>query len=184
MNNASLLKLMAFLKSQFDTSGPMLKWLWLAVVVIILDQLTKQVAANTLEMYQPVAVMPMFNWTLMHNTGAAFSFLSNEAGWQRWFFTLIALLVSVVLVSWTSKLNADEKWQAIAFALVLGGAIGNVIDRLMHGYVIDFIDVYYQDYHWPAFNIADSGITVGVAILIIESFRQHKREGTGETKHG
>ena len=175
---------MSFIKSQFHSDGPLLKWLWLAVVVIVLDQITKQIAANSLEMYQPVAVMPMFNWTLMHNTGAAFSFLSDESGWQRWFFTAIAVIVSVVLVSWTSKLKAEEKWQAIAFALILGGAIGNVIDRLIHGYVIDFIDVYYQEYHWPAFNIADSGIFIGVTILIIESFRQHKREGTGETNHG
>ena len=176
--------MLKFLKSSFDSHGPMLKWLWLAVVVIMLDQITKQIAANTLEMYQPVAVMPMFNWTLMHNTGAAFSFLSDEGGWQRWFFTTIAIIVSTVLIAWTSKLKADEKWQAIAFALILGGAIGNVIDRIIHGYVIDFIDVYYQQWHWPAFNIADSGIFVGVAVLIIESFRQHKREETGETNNG
>ena len=176
--------MLKFLKSSFDRNGPMLKWLWLAVIVIVLDQLTKQIAANVLEMYQPVAVMPMFNWTLMHNTGAAFSFLSDEGGWQRWFFTTVAIIVSTVLIAWTSKLKADEKWQAIAFALILGGAIGNVIDRIAHGYVIDFIDVYYQQWHWPAFNIADSGIFVGVAVLIIESFRQHKREETGETNNG
>lgn len=177
-------------KSSFDRHGPMLKWVWLTVFVIVLDQVSKQVAANVLEMYKPVAVMPMFNWTLMHNTGAAFSFLSDETGWQRWFFTMIALVVSAVLIAWTSKLKAEDKWQAIAFALVMGGAVGNVIDRMLHGYVIDFIDVYYQDWHWPAFNIADSAIFVGVAILIIESFRQHRREGAandageGETKHG
>ncbi|MGD8483342.1 MAG: signal peptidase II [Thioalkalispiraceae bacterium] len=164
----------------------MLKWLWIALVVIVLDQITKQLASNLLEMYQPVALMPMFNWTLMHNTGAAFSFLSDQAGWQRWFFTLIALLVSAVLIAWTSKLKANEKGQAIAFALVLGGALGNVIDRIAYGYVIDFIDVYYKQWHWPAFNIADSAISIGVVLLIIESFRQHKREGAGEgeTKHG
>ena len=176
--------MLKFLKSSFNSSGPMLKWLWLAVIVIVLDQLTKQIAASVLEMYQPVAVMPMFNWTLMHNTGAAFSFLSDKGGWQRWFFTAIAIIVSAVLIAWTSKLKTDEKWQAIAFALILGGAIGNVIDRVNYGYVIDFIDVYYQDYHWPAFNIADSGITVGVTILIIESFRHHKRKETGETNNG
>jgi signal peptidase II len=181
VSSASMLK---FLKSSFNSSGPMLKWLWLAVIVIVLDQLTKQIAASVLEMYQPVAVMPMFNWTLMHNTGAAFSFLSDKGGWQRWFFTAIAIIVSAVLIAWTSKLKADEKWQAIAFALILGGAIGNVIDRVNYGYVIDFIDVYYKDWHWPAFNLADSGIFVGVSILIIESFRHHKREETGETNNG
>jgi signal peptidase II len=174
------------LKNCFNKNGPMLKWLWIALVVIVLDQITKQLASNLLEMYQPVALMPMFNWTLMHNTGAAFSFLSDQAGWQRWFFTLIALLVSAVLIAWTSKLKANEKGQAIAFALVLGGALGNVIDRIAYGYVIDFIDVYYKQWHWPAFNIADSAISIGVVLLIIESFRQHKREGAGEgeTKHG
>ena len=183
VNHAIMYKL---IKTSFDSNGPMLKWLWLAVIVIVLDQITKQIAATTLEMYQPVAVIPMFNWTLMHNTGAAFSFLSDESGWQRWFFTAIAFTGRVVLIAWTSKLKADEKWQAIAFTLVLGGAIGNVIDRINYGYVIDFIDVYYQDYHWPAFNVADSAIFIGVVILIIESFRQHRREGAheGETKHG
>ena len=174
------------MKSYFNSKGLMLKWLWLAVIVIVLDQLTKQIASGMLAMYEPVAVMPMFNWTLMHNMGAAFSFLSDEAGWQRWFFTVIALIVSAVLIAWTSKLKAEEKWQAIAFALVLGGAIGNMIDRVIYGYVIDFIDVYYQQWHWPAFNVADSAIAIGVAILLIESFRQHKREGAdeGETNNG
>lgn len=179
-NNASMHKLFNAMTSCFDTRGPMLKWLWLAAVVIILDQVTKQVASNLLQMHQPVAVMPMFNWTLMHNTGAAFSFLSDAGGWQRWFFTVIAIAVSAVLIAWTSKLKQDEKGQAVAFMLVMGGAIGNVIDRLVYGYVIDFIEVYYQQWHWPAFNIADSAISIGVAILLIESFRQHKREGAGE----
>lgn len=185
-NHAIMFKLMGLIKSSFDKHGPMLKWLWLAVVVILLDQLSKQVASNALEIYQPVAVMPMFNWTLMHNTGAAFSFLSDADGWQRWFFTLVAVVVSTVLIAWTSKLDSRDKGQAIAFALILGGAIGNVIDRVAYGYVIDFIDVYYQQWHWPAFNIADSSIFIGVAILLIESFRQHKREGTeeGETNNG
>lgn len=159
-----------------NSKSVMLKWLWLSVLVIVLDQLTKYIASTSLEMYKPVAVMPMFNWTLMHNTGAAFSFLHDAGGWQRWFFTIIALVVSVVIVSWIRKLARHEKWQAIALALILGGAIGNVIDRIHLGYVIDFIDVYYQQWHWPAFNIADSAIFLGVAMFIIDIFREFRRE--------
>jgi len=160
----------------------MLKWIWLAIVVVIVDQLTKYIASNSLEMFQPVAVMPMFNWTLMHNTGAAFSFLAEAGGWQRWFFALIALIVSVVIVLWIKRLEAHEKWHAIALALILGGAIGNVIDRIWLGYVVDFIDVYYKTSHWPAFNIADSAISVGVAMIIIESIREYLAEKSNEEK--
>jgi len=154
----------------------MLKWIWLAIVVVILDQLTKYIASTSLEMHQPIAVMPMFNWTLMHNTGAAFSFLANEGGWQRWFFAVIAIVVSVVIVLWIKRLEQHEKWQAIALALILGGAIGNVIDRIYLGYVVDFIQVYYQQWYWPAFNIADSAISIGVVMIIIDSVREYRDE--------
>ena len=154
----------------------MLKWIWLAIVVIILDQVTKYIASSSLEMFQPVAVMPMFNWTLMHNTGAAFSFLHDAGGWQRWFFAVIAIVVSVVLFFWIKRLEQHEKWQAIALALILGGAIGNVIDRVWLGYVVDFIQVYYQQWYWPAFNIADSAIVIGVAMIIIDSIREYRDE--------
>ena len=154
----------------------MLKWIWIAVVVVILDQLTKYIASTSLEIYQPVAVMPMFNWTLMHNTGAAFSFLANENGWQRWFFAVIAVVVSVVIVLWIKRLEQHEKWQAAALALILGGAIGNVIDRIWLGYVVDFIDIYYESSHWPAFNVADSAIFIGVAMIIIDSIREYRTE--------
>lgn len=154
----------------------MLKWIWLAVVVIIADQLTKYVASTSLIMHQPVAVIPMFNWTLMHNTGAAFSFLADAGGWQRWFFAVIAVVVSVVIVLWIKRLEQHEKWQAIALALILGGAIGNVIDRIWLGYVVDFIQVYYQQWYWPAFNIADSAISFGVVMIIIESIREYRDE--------
>lgn len=154
----------------------MLKWIWLAVVVVILDQLTKYIASASLEMFQPVAVMPMFNWTLMHNAGAAFSFLADAGGWQRWFFAVIAVVVSAVIVLWIKRLAQHEKWQAIALALILGGAIGNVIDRIWLGYVVDFIQVYYQQWYWPAFNVADSAISIGVAMIIIESIREYRAE--------
>ena len=154
----------------------MLKWIWLAVVVIVFDQLTKYIASTSLEMYQPIAVMPMFNWTLMHNPGAAFSFLADQGGWQRWFFAVIAIVVSVVIVLWIKRLEQHEKWQAIALALILGGAIGNVIDRIWLGYVVDFIQVYYQQWYWPAFNIADSAISIGVVMIIIDSIREYRAE--------
>ena len=154
----------------------MIKWIWLAVVVIIFDQLTKYIASTSLIMHQPVAVMPMFNWTLMHNPGAAFSFLADQGGWQRWFFAVIAVVVSVVIILWIKRLQQHEKWQAIALALILGGAVGNVIDRIWLGYVVDFIQVYYQQWYWPAFNIADSAIVIGVGMIIIDSIREYRTE--------
>ena len=154
----------------------MLKWIWLTIVVVVIDQLTKYVASVSLELHQPIAVMPMLNWTLMHNPGAAFSFLHDAGGWQRWFFSVIAITVSVVIILWIKKLERHEKWQAIALALILGGAIGNVIDRVWLGYVVDFIDVYYQHWHWPAFNIADSAIFIGVAMIITDGIREYNLE--------
>lgn len=154
----------------------MLKWIWLAVVVVVLDQLTKYIASTSLELFQPIAVMPMFNWTLMHNTGAAFSFLADAGGWQRWFFAVIAIVVSTVIFLWIKKLQQHEKWQAIALALILGGAIGNVIDRIWLGYVVDFIQVYYQQWYWPAFNVADSAIFIGVVMIIIDTIRESRAE--------
>ncbi|MGF1548427.1 MAG: signal peptidase II [Thiotrichales bacterium] len=145
----------------------MLKWLWLSGAVITLDQATKYLAERGLVMHDPVAVIPgFFNFTLMYNTGAAFSFLASAGGWQRWFFTVLALGVSIVLVFWLKRLPSNERWTAAALALILGGAIGNVIDRILHGHVIDFIQWYYDKYYWPAFNIADAAIFVGAVILI------------------
>ncbi len=181
----------------------MLKWLWLSAVVIVFDQLSKYLASIRLELYQPIEVMPLFNLTLMHNTGAAFSFLSSAGGWQRWFFSVIALVVSVVIVAWLKRLRQQERLQALALALILGGALGNVIDRLLRGHVVDFLDFYYiadrclplfvpirngeaMACHWPAFNLADSAISVGVALLIIESVRsafQQKRIVSGNDNY-
>ena len=146
----------------------MLKWLWLSVIVIGLDQGTKYLASSELQFHVPVEVMPSFNWFLAHNTGAAFSFLSDAGGWQRWFFVGLAALVSIIIYSWLKKLDRSQAWLASALALILGGAIGNVIDRIYHGYVIDFIQWYYASYYWPSFNIADAAICIGAAILIID----------------
>jgi signal peptidase II len=167
----------------------MLKWLWITAVMVIIDQVTKQWAEHALEKFTPYAVMPNLNWYLTYNEGAAFSFLSDAGGWQRWFFTVIALVVGAALVYWIKTLKQHEKVSAIGLALILSGAIGNVIDRILFGKVIDFIQYYYQagtclpgfSYHrlaesgqciWPAFNIADSSIFVGATILILQAIRE------------
>lgn len=141
-----------------------------SVVVILLDQLTKWLANTRLTLHDPVPVMPSFNLTLMYNKGAAFSFLSSAGGWQRWFFAIVATVISVVLIVWIWRLRDDEKWLGAGLALVLGGAIGNLIDRLYFGYVVDFVQWFYGSFYWPAFNIADAAISVGTAILLFTSF--------------
>ena len=148
----------------------MLKWLWLSLLALILDQASKLAVDGSMKIYQSIQIMPYFNLTYVHNTGAAFSFLSEAGGWQRWFFAGLALVISVVIAVWLARLKKHETMLAVALALVLGGAVGNLIDRLVYGYVIDFLDVYYQDWHWPAFNIADSAITLGVVLILAESF--------------
>ncbi|MDT8385062.1 MAG: signal peptidase II [Gammaproteobacteria bacterium] len=149
----------------------MLKWLWLSAVVVVLDLASKAIATHYLTLYQPLPVFPGFNWTLAHNAGAAFSFLASESGWQRWFFSVLALAVSIGITLWIRRLNATQTLLAVGLALVLGGAVGNLWDRVTLGYVVDFIDLYYQQYHWPAFNIADSAISVGAVLLVIDSLR-------------
>ena len=148
-------------------SGVMLRYLWLSLLVIIADQATKWIANTQLEYHQPVAVLPYFEWFLSYNKGAAFSFLADAGGWQRWFFMVLAIVISIVLFVWIKKLQPHEKLTAIALSLILGGAIGNVIDRVLLGHVIDFIQVWLGSYPWPAFNIADSAISVGAVILIL-----------------
>lgn len=146
-----------------------LVWLWLTVVVVVLDQFTKHLATAFLEFARPVGILPVFDLTLLHNTGAAFSFLAGAGGWQRWLFAFLAAVVSVVLIVWLKRLKAHETWLAIALALVLGGALGNLYDRVVLGYVVDFISIHYQRHYFPAFNVADSAITIGAAMLIIDT---------------
>ncbi len=148
----------------------MLKWLGLSLLAIVLDQGSKLIIDSSMQLYQSIPVLPSFNLTYVHNTGAAFSFLSEAGGWQRWFFAGLALGISIIIAIWLNRLQKHETLLAIALSLVLGGAIGNLIDRLAYGYVIDFLDVYYGTWHWPAFNIADSAITLGVALMLLESF--------------
>ncbi|CAI8873768.1 signal peptidase II [Methylocaldum szegediense] len=149
----------------------MLHWLWLSVLVVVLDQLTKLMVDRSMELYESVGLLPFFQLTYLRNQGAAFSFLSEAGGWQRWFFIGLAAIASVAICYWLSRLGKNQRWEAAAWALVLGGALGNLIDRVAYGYVIDFIDVFYGEWHWPAFNVADSAITIGVVMLLIDSLR-------------
>ena len=147
-----------------------MKWLWLSAVVVALDQITKYLAVHYLQLHTPLALLPGLNLTLTQNTGAAFSILSQAGGWQRWFFILLTVTVSIAIVIWLQNLASHRRWMACCLALILGGALGNLCDRVILGYVLDFIDVYYHHLHWPAFNIADSAISIGAIILIIDSF--------------
>lgn len=152
----------------------MLKYLWISVLVIIADQATKWIANTQLDYHQAVSVMPYFEWFLSYNQGAAFSFLAGAGGWQRWFFLVLASIISVVLLVWIKRLEPHERLTGISLCLILGGAIGNIIDRAYLGYVIDFIQVWLGSYPWPAFNIADSAISVGAVLLILGGFLQPK----------
>ncbi len=145
-----------------------LAWLWLAVVVIVLDLLTKHQASSLLPYGIPHPQLPVFDLTLLHNTGAAFSFLSQAGGWQRWFFALIAIVVSVALLVWMARTPYQQRWLGAGLALLLGGALGNLYDRIVHGYVVDFISLHYSGYYFPAFNLADTAITIGAGMLIID----------------
>ncbi|MGC6368638.1 signal peptidase II [Pseudomonas sp. S2.OTC.A_B10] len=154
----------------------------LSVLVLVIDQLSKAHFEGALQMYQQIVVIPdYFSWTLAYNTGAAFSFLADSSGWQRWLFALIAVVVSAVLMVWLKRLGRDDTWLAVALALVLGGALGNLYDRIALGHVIDFILVHWQNrWYFPAFNFADSAITVGAIMLALDMFKSKK---TGETVH-
>ncbi|MBM2830848.1 MAG: lipoprotein signal peptidase [Gammaproteobacteria bacterium] len=147
-----------------------MKWLWLSLLVLVIDQATKLLASHYLQLHVSVAVFPGINLTLMQNPGAAFSLLSQAGGWQRWFFIGLAVTVGIAIIVWLVSLPADKRWMAFALALILGGAMGNLWDRMTLSYVIDFIDVYYQEWHWPAFNIADSAISIGAVMLVIDTF--------------
>ncbi len=143
-------------------------WLGLTALVILFDWHSKALVTNSLELYRPVEVFSWLNITLAHNYGAAFSFLSDAGGWQRWFFVVLASGVSGVILVWLLRLPRREWLTGLGLALILGGAIGNLVDRIRLGYVVDFIDVYYQDWHYPAFNVADSAITCGVILLLVD----------------
>ena len=154
----------------------MLHWLWLSLFILVADQISKQLAESAVQLYERVALLPHLNLTLAYNRGAAFSFLSDQGGWQRWFFSVLAMGVTLVLIVWLRQLDRANRWTAISLSLIVGGAVGNLVDRLLFGHVIDFIDFYYGQWHWPAFNVADSAITVGVVMMLLDAFRGQKTE--------
>src|SRR5210317_338237 len=162
-----------------SAASPKIKWLWASLLVVILDQSSKQIAEAQLTPHQAVNLLPYFDWYLTYNTGAAFSLLANAGGWQRWLFTAIAIIISIVIVQWLRKLPREERLTALSLSLILGGAISNLIDRILLGHVIDYIQVWLGSYPFPAFNIADAAISVGAALLILSSFF-----GSRETQAG
>lgn len=166
------------MKKLFTETG--LKWLWLTAIFLIVDQITKQWVAQSFSYRESVEVFAFFNLTYVHNLGAAFSFLADQGGWQRWFFTAIAAIASIIFIIWLAKTPKNNKTLGIALALMLSGALGNLIDRALFGYVIDFLDFYIEGYHWPAFNVADSVIFIGAALMILDSFQQDKNDNTSQ----
>ncbi|WP_240223237.1 signal peptidase II [Rheinheimera hassiensis] len=147
---------------------------WLMLLVLVADQISKQVVIANMQLFDSIELLPFFNFTYVRNYGAAFSFLSDAGGWQRWFFTFIAVAISCVLAVWLARNSKTQLKLNLALGLVLAGAIGNLIDRSIYGYVIDFFHLYYQNWHYPAFNIADSAICIGAALLIWDSFSNNE----------
>ncbi len=159
-----------------------LVWLALSGVILVLDAWTKVLALHHLDLHQPLAVIDgLLNWTLVYNPGAAFSFLSDASGWQRWFFSALAVVISGVLAYWLHRTERGNWREAAPYALVIGGAIGNLIDRIIHGHVIDFIDVYLGQSHWPAFNVADCAVVTGaIGIALAGVFSGRRRDAAAE----
>jgi signal peptidase II len=152
-------------------------WLWLTLVVIVLDQWTKYLVVMHFEEFESVTVWPLLDFMRLHNEGAAFSFLSEASGWQRWVFTALGIGVSIAILAWLRRLpSRGQHVLAAGLALVVGGALGNVIDRVLRGHVVDFIRVHYETWYFPAFNVADSAITVGAALLILDQFLEPGRQ--------
>ena len=149
-------------------------WLSLALIICMADQFTKTLILGYYKLGDSTQVLSFFNVVRVHNTGAAFSFLANAGGWQRWFFTSIGIVATISIV-WMLRSHAGQKLFAFALACILGGAVGNVVDRLLHGYVVDFLDFHWGSWHFPAFNIADTGITIGAACLILDEILRVRR---------
>ena len=161
-----------------SAAGGQLRWLALSAVMIVLDQWTKALVSSRFELYETLRILPVFNLTLARNTGVAFSVFAESSGWQRWAFSALAAVVAVVLANWLRTLPRRENLTAVALSLVLAGALGNMIDRLRFGYVVDFIQLHWGEHYFPAFNIADSCITVGAGLLILESLLGTRRART------
>lgn len=164
----------------FKNTG--LKFLALSLLLFIADQATKIAILNTFELYEDVNILPIFDLTYVRNYGAAFSFLSDAGGWQRYFFTTIAVVISTLLIYWMYKTPVNQKLPLYSYSLILSGALGNVWDRINYGYVVDFLHFYYQNWHFPAFNVADIAISCGAFLLIVDAFLEHKREKQNQTQ--
>jgi len=151
-----------------------LRWLWLAFLIFVADVAIKFVVMHNVGYgwERRIELLPFFNLVYVHNHGAAFNFLSSQSGWQRWLFTGIAFIVVVLLISWMKKLPVKDKWNNGAYAMIIGGAVGNVFDRIVHGFVVDYLDFYLGRHHYPAFNLADSAICIGAVMLILDGFRK------------
>lgn len=162
------------------TAVKSMKWSWysVALLAVVLDQLSKYWVQANFELYERLNLLPFFDLTLVYNEGAAWSFLSNAGGWQRWLFTAIASIASVILVVWIYRLERQQKWLLIALSLILGGALGNLIDRILLGKVVDFILVYYDGYFFPAFNVADSVITIGAGFMILDMIIESRQKSS------
>lgn len=153
-------------------------WLWLTLAVLALDQASKAWVVRHLSYHVATPVLPVLDLTLAYNAGAAFSFLADESGWQRWLLTALALAVAVLIVGYLGRLRARHQGLlCAALALILGGALGNLIDRVRLGYVVDFISAHWHGHYFPAFNVADSSITIGAALLLIDLLREGRRSG-------
>ncbi|MCB1774049.1 MAG: signal peptidase II [Gammaproteobacteria bacterium] len=154
----------------------MIRLLWLSAAVVFLDQASKLWILATFDEYEVLTVLPVFNLTLVYNTGAAFSFLSDAGGWQRWFFITVASVVTLVMAIWLHRLRPHERLAGVALALVIGGAVGNLVDRIWLGKVVDFLQWHWQQWYWPSFNLADSAITLGVVLLLLDGVLGWRRE--------
>ncbi len=156
-------------KISFMASG--LCWLWVSVVVVMLDHLTKWAAKKSLTLYSSYAVMPGFNFSLSFNKGAAFGFLRDHSGWQVWFLGAVSVVISLGILVWLRRLPRREAWKSVALSLIVGGALGNLLDRIMQGQVTDFIQLYISHFYWPSFNVADSAICIGAVMLFCRTFQ-------------
>ena len=157
-----------------------MRWLWVSLGVLVLDQYSKVLVESALVLHDSIELIPSLALRKVYNSGAAFSFLSDASGWQRWFFIALAAVVVVVLTVWLYRLPRNQTRLALALSLVLGGAAGNLVDRVFYGHVIDFIDVYYGSWHWPTFNVADSAISIGAVLLLLDAFSGHKQARPAE----
>lgn len=166
--------------SKTNLKGGFWGWLLIAAVIVLVDQVTKQYMENTLLYAERWSVLPFFDFTLLYNPGAAFSFLADGAGWQRWFFTLVAMVATTLIVYMLRK-NSQQTLFCASLSLILGGAIGNVIDRIWHSHVIDFLLFYWRDWYFPAFNVADIAITCGAILLILDEFIRIRKNRHAKT---